>query len=110
MGYNLQYDFLASLPLALRKLDSAQVSLSTDAGMRLRRLRGADAPRTKTNKLVKRSSVSRVFTIPILTRGIVTIWRSEYTRNRNTNFRFYSKMESFGTESLKNIFFHYNKY
>ena len=45
MGYNLQYDFLASLPLALRKLDSAQVSLSTDAGMRLRRLRGADAPR-----------------------------------------------------------------
>ena len=45
----------------------------------------------------------RVFTIPILTRGIVTIWRSEYTRNRNSNFRFYSKMESFGTESLKNL-------
>ena len=48
---------------------------------------------------------TRVFTIPILTRGIARIWRSESTRNRNSYFRFYSKLESFRTESYRNFFF-----
>ena len=42
--------------------------------------------------------MSRVFTIPILTRGIATILRGEDPRNRQEDFRFYSEMESFRTE------------
>ena len=47
----------------------------------------------------KRHLQTRVFTIPILFHGIVTIWRAESPRNRKPNSRFYSKMESFGTEN-----------
>ena len=42
----------------------------------------------------------RVFTIPILIRGIATILRGEDPRNRQEDFRFYSEMESFRTECL----------
>ena len=35
---------------------------------------------------------TRVATIQILTRGIVTKWRFKHTRNRKSNLRFYSKI------------------
>ena len=41
----------------------------------------------------------RVFTIPILVHGIITIWRVESPKNQKPNSRFYSKIESFGTEN-----------
>ena len=47
--------------------------------------------------------VSRVFTIPTLFHGIITIWRAESPPNRMPKSRFYSKMESFGTENSKMI-------
>ena len=42
--------------------------------------------------ICNRNDVARVVTIPILTRGIVTKWRFEHTRNRKSNLRFYSKI------------------